>query len=74
MAGKKWSTRTTPGAGYKRHESKAAAYRYVAKTGEEFRLGMLRPDLTKVSVYVDEGNGMQLFEVVNLADLTDGTS
>ncbi len=73
-ARKKWSTRTTPGASYKRHDSKVAAYRYVEKTAEEFRLGMLRPDLTKVSVFVDEGNGVQLYEVVNLADVPERAS
>lgn len=74
MIRKKWSTRTMPGAAYKRHDSKAAAYRYVEQTAEEFRLGMLRRDVTKVSVYVDEGNGVQLYEVVDLADLSGGAS
>lgn len=66
---KKWSTRTTPGAAYKSHESKAAVYRYVASMAEDFRLGMLRPDLAQIRVYVDEGSGVRLYETVNLAEL-----
>jgi hypothetical protein len=66
---KKWSTRTTPGAAYKRHDSKTAAYRYVERMAEEFRLGMLHGDLVRVSVYVDEGNGVQLYETVDLANV-----
>jgi hypothetical protein len=65
---KKWSTRTTPGSAYKRHESKPAAYRYVQQMADDYRLGMLRKDLTQVRVYVDEGSGVQLYETVNLAD------
>jgi hypothetical protein len=74
MARKKWSTRTTPGSAYKAHQSKVAAYRYVEQMAEHYRLGILRPDLTKVSVYVDEGNGVQLYETVKLADVAGDAS
>lgn len=70
---KKWSTRTTPRSAYKRHDSKPAAYRYVASMARDFHLGMLRADLTQIRVYVDEGSGVQLYETVNLADLGGGS-
>lgn len=70
-ARKKWSTRVGGGP-YKAHRSKDATYRYVARTAEEFRLGMLDVRVAEVHVYVDEGNGVHLYEIVNLADLTGG--
>lgn len=68
---KKWATRHHPGSPRTTHTSKPAAYRYVQQQAEHYRLGMLRGDLNRITVYVDEGlgRGWDLYETVNLAEL-----
>lgn len=73
---KKWRTTSYPTALPKRHDSKAAAYRYVQARASEFQLGMLRPDFTRVVVWVDEGRGRgwERYEEIQLRDLSGGAS
>ncbi len=68
---KKWATRHHPGETRRTHTSKPAAYRYVQEQAEHYRTGLLRSDLNRINVYVDEGlgRGWELYETVNLADL-----
>jgi hypothetical protein len=69
-ARKLWSTRfdRIP-VEHQRHESKAAAYRYVENEVRNWLCGALRSQ--HLSVYVDErdGRGWQLYEKVDLAEL-----
>lgn len=73
---KKWATRHHPGASRRSHGSQVATYRHIQSLAEEYRLGMIRADLNRVSVWVDEGlgRGWELYETVNLADLASGES
>jgi hypothetical protein len=68
---KKWSTTWVPVGARHPHGSKAGAYRYVQARAAEFHAGMLRPDATRVIVWVDEGlgRGWQKYETLELADL-----
>ncbi len=68
---KKWATRQHPADPRTTHPSKPAAYRYVQQQAEYFHLGMIRRDLNRINVYVDEGHGRgwELYETVDLADL-----
>jgi len=52
-----------------RHESRAAAYRYVEHKARQWALGNLRPQ--HLTVYVDErdGQGWQIYEHVDLAEV-----
>ncbi len=67
---KKWATRLHPGENRKTHPSQAAAYRYVQARAVGYRLGTLRRDLSRLTVFVDEGDGWKTYEVVNLAEAT----
>ena len=72
MAGKRklWATRfASTGVDYKRHESQAAAYRYVRNEAANWAGGALRsPHLT---VYVDErdGRGWRTYEHIDLNEV-----
>lgn len=69
-ARKLWATRIDriPGE-YRRHESKAQAYRYVENDVANWLAGALRSQY--VTVYVDErdGRGLQVYERVDLEQL-----
>lgn len=64
---KKWATRLHPGEQRKTHPSQAAAYRYVQARAVEYRNGVLRRDLNRLTVFVDEGDGWKTHETVDLA-------
>ncbi len=68
---KKWATRHHPGERRKSHTSEVAAYRFVRQQADLYHEGMIRRDLNRINVYVDEGRGRgwELHETVNLADL-----
>jgi hypothetical protein len=68
---KKWATRLHPADPRKTHDSKPATYRYVQQQAGHYRDGMVRADLNRITVYVDEGlgRGWELYETINLADL-----
>ncbi len=68
---KRWATRHHPGERRKTHTSKVAAYRFVQQQAEYYHDGIIRRDLNRITVYVDEGRGRgwELYESVNLADL-----
>jgi hypothetical protein len=68
---KKWATRHHPGEKRRTHISQVATYRYVQQQAEAYHVGMIRRDLNRINVYVDEGlgRGWELYETVNLADL-----
>lgn len=67
---KRWATRLHPGEKRKQHPSQAAAYRYVQARAVEYRLGMLRRDLSRLTVFVDEGEGWKTHEIVDLTQAT----
>lgn len=64
-ARKKWATSFPRVAAWKRrHDSKAAAYRYAVQQRDQWKAQMLRsPHLT---VWVDEGAGWQQHERIDL--------
>lgn len=68
---KKWATRHHPGERRKTHTSKVAVYRFVQQQAEAYHVGMIRRDLNRINVYVNEGRGRgwELYETVDLADL-----
>ena len=68
---KKWATRHHPAEQRRVHPSQAAAYRYVQKEAGHYRLGALRADLTRITVWVDEGlgRGWELYETVDLSEI-----
>ncbi len=68
---KKWATRLHPASQRVTHPSKTAAYRYVRNQAVALRAGMLRADLNRCTVWVDEGlgRGWELYETVDLAEL-----
>ncbi len=67
---KKWATRLNPADQRKTHPSEAAVWRYVNAVADQYRSGLLRRDLSRLTVWVDEGlgRGWELYETVNLAD------
>jgi hypothetical protein len=73
---KKWRTRTWVGSRWVSHPSQAAAYRYIQREAQQFQAGMLRAEVTHVTVQVDEGlgRGWELFERVSLAELAEDAS
>jgi hypothetical protein len=70
-ARKKWSTTTVPTVPRKTHPSQPAAYRQVQELAALYAKGSLRPDLRRVQVWVDEGDGQgwRLHETLDLAEL-----
>lgn len=77
MAAKRklWSTLPSyAGAARRKHESRAEAYRYALNDARNFAGGSLRPGFTHTNVYVDEraGRGWQLYERLDLAELSHG--
>ena len=53
----------------KRHQSKAAAYRYVAAEAALWGAGSLRSQHLTVYVDEDDGRGWQTYEHIDLAEL-----
>lgn len=67
---KKWATSFPRVAAWKRrHESKAAVYRYVVHQQSSWRAQMLRSQ--HLTVWVDEGAGWQPYERIDLATWGD---
>lgn len=67
---KLWATRYAhAGAELKRHETKAAVYRWVQNQVRLFLAGSLR--VQRLTVFVDErdGQGYQTYELIDLAEL-----
>jgi hypothetical protein len=70
---KVWATRFEPNAsagGYRRHESRAEAYRYV---DNDLRNWLVTGHHRHVTVYVDErdGHGLQPYEHIDLEQLAE---
>lgn len=74
---KKWATSITERrAGWKTHLSKAAAYRWTQMVAFDVSVAAPGQHLpTRIHVWVDEGlgQGWELYESLNLADLTPST-
>lgn len=62
---KKWWTRQRGTAGFLRWPSKTAAYDHVIDRRDSWRPGS--GDSATLYVYVDEGNGRELFETIDLS-------
>lgn len=70
---KLWATQFRfAGALLRRHESKAAAYRYIQNDLRNWLVGGLRTH--HLTVFVDErdGQGYQVYERIDLAELAKG--
>ena len=70
---KLWSTQFAHRARL-RHQSQAAAYRYIQEKAADWRAGLL--DFQRVTVYVDtrEGFGWQTYEHIDLDEVARATS
>lgn len=63
---KKWAT--TVIGWDRRHPSRPAVDRFIGEVADEFRAGALNESIREVKVWLDEGEGFQLWETVPLRD------
>lgn len=72
---KRWATALGLQGNIRLQASRPACYRYVQARANEFHLGMLAPNATRVTVLVDNGDGgdWEVFEVVHLKDWPPST-